>query len=241
MRRIFTLCILSLLLIGLTTSSGHSQNAAEILEKMIEAQGGRKLLENIKDTTISSWWGTAEKAMGTTYKKEPNKIRKDFDGMTYGFDGESAWYNDLFIGKKIEVQTEADKEILKREALGYSALLHPEKYGVIYAYKGKEEIEGKYYFVLEQTFDAGLKTTLYVDTETYLIYRTNYAYFAPIGEKIEVEMFMSDYKNVGGVMIPHSRKDILKGYGRVNTLAHYTITKVSFNTGLDDSLFDMNK
>jgi len=218
------------------TSSGHSQNAAEILEKMIEAQGGRKVLENIKDTTISSWQKIQSGGIMTmtTYKKEPNKMRKDLEYKDllskipiekredviklmgnmvkpYAFDGEIAWTNDLFIGTNREVQTEADKEILKREALGYSALLHPEKYGITYTYKGKEEIEDKDYFVLEQTLSDGLKTTQYVDTETYLIYKTKYAYFPPSGEKLEQETFMSDYKKVDGVMIPHSLKNVLKG------------------------------
>jgi len=42
-------------------------------------------------------------------------------------------------------------------------------------------------------------------------------------------------------MIPHSLKEVMKGYGRVNPPKKITITKVIFNTGLEDSLFKMNK
>jgi len=53
MKRYFSLCLLALFLLGLVTSPGLSQKASDILEKMIEAQGGRKVLEGIKDTTMS--------------------------------------------------------------------------------------------------------------------------------------------------------------------------------------------
>jgi len=41
------------LFLSLVSIEGYSQTADEILEKMIEAQGGRKALEAIEDTTLS--------------------------------------------------------------------------------------------------------------------------------------------------------------------------------------------
>ena len=65
---------------------------------MIEAQGGRKALAAIKDTTIS---GTIEMPqMGisgsiTIYQKEPDKMRMDMEFMgmviTQAYDGQNAW------------------------------------------------------------------------------------------------------------------------------------------------------
>jgi outer membrane lipoprotein-sorting protein len=241
MKRIYSLCLLGLILLSLATSPGFSQKAADILEKMIEAQGGRKVLEGIKDTTLS---GSAE-AMGvsvtiTMYKKEPNKIRYDAEAagiaMTYAFDGEIAWKIDMGSPTPTE-QTGKDAADAKREAQGYAAILHPEKYGITYILKGKEKIEGKDYFVLEQTIPGDIKTAQYVDTETYLVYKIESSYLNRKGVAAKDETFMSDYKEVDGVMIAYSLTIPFEGEEPMK----FIITKVSFNTGLDDSLFKMSK
>jgi outer membrane lipoprotein-sorting protein len=241
MKRFFSLCFLALFLLGLMASPGFSQKAADILEKMIEAQGGRKVLENIKDVTLS---GSIE-AMGmsmtiTLYRKEPNKMRRDAEAagmaMTWAFDGEVAWEIGMGSQKPSE-ETGKDAEETKRDAQGYAAILHPEKYGITYVLKGKEKIEGKDYFILEQTIPGGIKTSQYVDTETYLIYKIAYTSINAKGVEEKEEQFMSDYKKVDGVMIAHSLTIPSEG----GMSAKLTFTKVSFNTGLEDSLFKMKK
>jgi len=70
--------ILLILIAGL--SPLLAQNTADILKKMIDAQGGEKLLSSIKDSTMS---GTMEMIqMGLTgsltmYQKEPNLMRME--------------------------------------------------------------------------------------------------------------------------------------------------------------------
>jgi len=164
--------ILLILIAGL--SPLLAQNTADILKKMIDAQGGEKLLSSIKDSTMS---GTMEMIqMGLTgsltmYQKEPNLMRMDAEVMgmtiTQAFDGEKAWMINPQTGAAEELPPEAADDI-RRQALGNDALLHPEKYGISYNYKGKEQINGKDYFVLEQAFSDGFKATLYIDPDTYL-------------------------------------------------------------------------
>jgi len=224
-------------------SFGFSQKAADILEKMIEAQGGRKILESIKDVTLKvsiesdlpkQPMPTGMSSSMTWYKKEPNKMRMDVEATGMGkrtvlikaTDGETAWDN-LYgpgPGGTREMHEERAKA-WKRNALGYDALLHPEKYGIIYSYEGREKIEGKKdYFVLEQTFSDGYKKTLYVDSETYLIYKTN-------GE------IMSDYKKIDGVVVAHS----ITSFRRGEESTKITFAEVKFNTGLEDSFFKRSK
>jgi outer membrane lipoprotein-sorting protein len=240
MKRFFSLCFLGLFLLSLMASPGFSQKAADILEKMIEAQGGRKVLENIKDTTLS---GSAE-AMGvsmtvTMYTKEPNKMRRDIGAagmsITEAFDGEIAWQIGMSSQKPSE-ETGKMAADAKTDAQGYAAILHPEKYGITYVLKGKEKIEGKDYFVLEQTVPGGTPKTQYVDTETYLIYKTVTTSINAKGVAEKEETFMSDYKKVDGVMIAHSLTNHRGGESM-----KLTFTKVSFNMGLEDSLFKMKK
>ena len=178
MKKSVSLAVSVLFLSSLISSPVLCQTAKEVLAKMIEAQGGVKTLEAIKDTTIT---GTIEIVqMGVTgsltlYQKEPNLMRIDIEVMgmviTQAFDGEVAWMTNPQTGATEPMPENFAREI-KRQALGNDSLLHPEKYGITYEFKGKEKIEDKDYLLLEQTMSDGHKTTLYLDPVTYLTYKT---------------------------------------------------------------------
>ncbi|MBC8358598.1 MAG: outer membrane lipoprotein-sorting protein [Candidatus Aminicenantes bacterium] len=245
MKKILSFCLLSFFLLSLLTSPGYSQKASDILDKMIDAQGGKKVLGSIKDTTISgSLEMIAVGASGsvTIYHKEPNKVRMDMEMMgmviTVAFDGETAWMINPQTGSTEEMSGK-DAEDMKRDVydFGYSALLYPEKYSITYAYKGKEKIEGKDYFVLEQIFSDGHKKTLYIDSKTYLTFKIKDITLNDSGVEVEEEEFRSDYKKVDGVMFPHSITSFEDG----GEAAKVTVTNVKFNTGLENSLFEMSK
>lgn len=229
--------ILLILIAGL--SPLLAQNTADILKKMIDAQGGEKLLSSIKDSTMS---GTMEMIqMGLTgsltmYQKEPNLMRMEAEVMgmtiTQAFDGEKAWMINPQTGAAEELPPEAADDI-RRQALGNDALLHPEKYGISYNYKGKEQINGKDYFVLEQAFSDGFKATLYIDPDTYLVYKTKARTTNQMGIEVEAETIMSEYKKIEGMPVPQ-KLTILQDGEEFMTM---TITEVKFNTGLEDSFF----
>jgi hypothetical protein len=225
------------------TSPGLSQETSDILKKMVEAQGGKKVLENIKDMTQSGGLELIQMGMTasmTMYKKEPNKVRMDIEVMgmiiTQAFDGETAWGVNPQTGSTEEMP-EQQAEDMKRMALGIDALLYPEKYGLAYAYKGKEEIEEKDYLVLEQTFSDGRKATLYIDPKTYLTYKSKSTTVNQMGVEVEQETFESDFKKVNGMTIAHSIIIFQDG----EEFMKLDITEVSFNSGLEDSLFKMNE
>jgi len=243
MKKIFSAWLLSLFLLSLMTSPGLSQEASDILKKMVEAQGGKKVIEKIKDMTSS---GTIELIqMGMTgsmtmYKKEPDKVRMDIEVMgmiiTQAYDGETAWWVNPQTGSREEVP-ERQAEDMKRNALGIDAFIYPEKYGISFAYKGKEKIEEKEYLVLEQTFPDGHKATLYIDPKTYLTYKSESTTVNQMGVEVEQETFESDFKKVNGMTIPYSIIIFQDG----EEFMKLTLTDVSFNSGLEDSLFKMSE
>lgn len=218
-----------------------AQDAAKILKKMIKAQGGEKVLSSIKDSMMT---GTMEMIqMGLTgsitmYQKEPNMMRMDAEVMgmtiTQAYDGETAWMINPQTGAAEELPPETSDD-MRRQALGNDALLHPEKYGITYTYKGKEKINGKDYFVLEQVFSDGFKATLYVDPDTYLVYKTKARTTNQMGVEVEAETIFSEYKKIDGVMVPQK----LTIYQDGEEFMTMTITEVKFNTGLEDSFFKM--
>jgi len=124
---------------------------------------------------------------------------------------------------------------IKRQALGNDALLHPEKYGITYEFKGKEKIEDKDYLVLEQTMSDGHKTTHYLDPSTYLVYKSKGTSLNQAGMEVMGETVFSDYRKVNGVVAAYAMTTFQDG----QEYMRMALTKVTFNANLEDSLFAM--
>jgi outer membrane lipoprotein-sorting protein len=233
----------AVLLLALVSAPAYSQTAQDILAKHIEAQGGAKALAAIKDTTISGNMDLVSYGMSaslTMYQKEPNKMRMDIEVMgmviTQAYDGEIAWMINPQTGATEQMPENMTQEF-KRQALGNDALLNPEKYGIKYDFTGKEKIDDKEYLVLTQTTADGHVTTLYLDPATYLTYKTKGKTIGQSGEEVMAESIVSDYKKVDGVLLAHSMTTYQDG----QEFMRMTFTKVAFNSGLEDSLFQMAK
>jgi outer membrane lipoprotein-sorting protein len=243
MRKIIAFSVCGLFLLALLSAPASSQTAQEILGKWIEAQGGAKALEAVKDTTI---FGSIElvtmgiSGTATMYQKEPNMMRLDIEVMgmviTQAYDGEIAWMVDPQTGATTQMPENASQEF-KRQALGNGAILNPEKYGIKYDFKGKEKLEDKEYLVLEQTTADGHKTTIYLDPATYLTYKAKGTALGQAGVEIMAETITTDYKKVDGLLIAHSMTQYQDG----QEYMRMTITKVVLNSNLEDSFFKMTK
>lgn len=238
--------ILSVLTIGLffflpSKTFSQTQNAEDILKKMIDAQGGRIALEKIQDTILTGYMEMVQMGLGgslTTYQKEPNKLRMDatVQGtvVSQSFDGETAWMTNPMTGIAEEMPLVMSKDFA-RSALGNEALLDPEKFGITYSLTDRELIEGKEYFVLTQNFSDGFKAIFFIDPETFLLYKTNTTSKNELNEEVEVETIFSDYKNIEGILVAHT----LVTYQGDQEFMKMTITEVEFNTGLEDSWFNL--
>jgi outer membrane lipoprotein-sorting protein len=239
MKRLTVVWLIGLFLFGGLASPGMSQNAKDILAKMIEAQGGRAALEKIKDTTMTGTMEIIQYGLSgslSIYIKEPDKVRMDMEFMgmvmTQAYDGENGWGVNPQTGSVEDMPADQANE-MKRTAMGNVALLNPEKYGIKYTYKNKETLEGTDYYVLEQAFEDGHTVTMYVDTKTYLVYKTREMSTNMAGVQEDTETFIGDYKKVDGMMMFHSMR-VVQGGQEAMTM---TITEVSFNTGIEDSFF----
>lgn len=241
MKKIFSLSVFGIFLLGLLITSASSQNAKIILERVIEAQGGRELLENIKDSTVLARGRLVQLGMSGTaemYSKEPNKERLDIEVrgvvITVAFDGEIAWMTNPQTGIAEEMPGKL-VEVVRKTSIGYSAFLHPEKYGISYNFKGKKSIGSKDYLLLERIYSDGYTVTFYINPNTYLIYKIKYKTFNEKLKEVEAEMIYSDYKNVTDIMTPHSITTFEGG----NKIMILTVTEVAYNSGLEDSVFEI--
>lgn len=223
---------------------GYGQEAGDVLNMMIEAQGGRKVLEGLKDTTISGTMELIQQGMNATmtmYQKEPNLMRMDIEVMgmviTQAFDGQKGWYLNPQTGAAQDMDENMNKEF-KRQALGNDSLLNPAKYGISYVFKGKEKAGDKECLVLEQTMSDGHKSTLYVDPDTHLMARSRTTSLSQMGGgEVQSETIFGDYRKEGDAMVAHSMTILQDGA----EFARMTLAKVTFNAGLEDSLFQMSR
>ncbi len=233
--------LLGLFLFSFVCSPGFSQDAKKLLDQVINATGGRKVMEAIKDTTFSGTMDLVQMGMSGTFTfflKEPNMLRQDIEVMgmviTSGFDGETGWRFNPQTGV-IEDQPENVQEMAKNEALGFgnSFMLYPEKYGITFADKGKETVKGKEYLLLEMTFENGGTSLFYIDPGTFLPYKMKSMTLNDMGIEIEQESIMGNYKKVDGLNFAHSGTIYQDG----EKFASIVVDEVKFNSGLEDSFF----
>ena len=245
MKRILAFSVVCLFSLGLTASSdaglfAQDAKAMQVLEKMIEAMGGRATMQAVKDMTAT---GTMEMpSMGmegsaTMYTKKESMFRMDIEIMgmsiTSAFDGEAGWMINPQTGAVEDLPGEQLEET-KRMAMGDSAYLEPEKYGIVYTSKGQEKLEDKDYDVLLMTYADGYETTLYIDSKTHLLYKTVAIAPNPMtGVEGEVESISTDYQKHDGIMVAHTTTSYTDG----EEFMIITMDEVKYNTGLDDAFF----
>jgi outer membrane lipoprotein-sorting protein len=228
---------------GQAAPPASTKEALAVVDKLINALGGRKLIESIKDTTVS---GTAEIVQYgltvpvTIYQKEPDKMRVDMTvteaNMTIirAFDGRRGWMTNPQSGMTEEMPDFMAGE-MARQAGARQALLDPRALHVTYALKPKAMIEGKDYIVLEQTSADGHKTTFYLDPATNLPYKTQRRGLDANGAEVDSESYSTGYQKVGGMMVPYAIRVVQNG----SDAERITVTAVTFNTNLDDALFTL--
>ncbi|MBM3310727.1 MAG: outer membrane lipoprotein-sorting protein [Candidatus Aminicenantes bacterium] len=233
---------LAALVLG-AAATAPAQTAQDVLAKMIDAQGGRKVLESLRDSTAKGALDLVSMGMSgsvTIYQKEPNKMRMDIEVMgttiTQATDGATAWFTNPQTGA-VEEMAGRQAEDFKRQALGFEAVLSPEKFGLSVVLKGREKIGTKEYLVLEQAFKDGPTSMIYVDPATHLTFKVKGTATDLTGAEVETETVTEDYRKVGGTMAAHKMTVFQNGAEFVRIL----FTEFGFNAGLEDSLFQKPK
>ena len=154
MQRFLTRSVLGIFLVSVLVVPGFGQTADEVVNKMIDAQGGKKVYESIKDITITGTIELVQQGVEGTvmmYKKEPDKRRQNFEVMGMNlieaYDGKIGWWTNQ---QTLEIEEMPEDRLLrsKRNAMPVVAPLYPDKYGLTHTLKGKETIDDHEYFVV---------------------------------------------------------------------------------------------
>jgi len=208
-----------------------------IFEKVIEAQGGRGRLSNIRDTIFRAGYKIFPQGTDMTavyYTKLPDRFRIDmiFPNGTpdvRAFDGRSGWRNDLRTGAVQEMTGQVLEEF-KNSALAAMGMLNPEMLNLSPALEGRTAVEGKDYLVISYGNWGGFDTVYaLIDPGTFLPYK-----FINLKTDGRTEVIHSDYREVEGLKLPFSFTLNIDG----KTLLDMSVKEWKFNSGLEDSFFE---
>ncbi|HEV2851428.1 MAG TPA: outer membrane lipoprotein-sorting protein [Thermoanaerobaculia bacterium] len=231
-----------LLVAGLAGAAVQAQTADELIEKNLQATGGRQKIEAVKSIRMTGKM-VAPQGMEipmTMEFKEPGKLRSEatFQGMTMiqAFDGKDGWSINPMLGKKDPEKMSADDVKQAEEQLdSFNLFTKYKEKGHTIEYVGKEDLEGTPAYKLKLTRKNGDVSYIYLDAESYLMVKMN-GKTKIQGQELESDTTVGDYKAVDGVLYPHSIESQLKGMPGKMTI---TFSKIEVNPTLDDSRFAM--
>ncbi len=195
------------------TVAGLLPTIDQVLDKYVEALGGRQALEKITSLQIKGAFDLP--AMGasgtlTVIAKAPNKWItiidvQGFGVMQMGFDGTMAWDNNPMAGMRELTGKELAARI--REATFNKELKIKELFRKVEV-TGKEKVAEKDAYVVEATPAEGSVEKMYFDAESGLLVRLDAERESPQGS-VMVETYLEDYKDVDGVKIPFTLKQVM--------------------------------
>ncbi len=220
------------------------QSADQIIAKNVEAMGGMAKLKAIKAIRITgkAAFGPME-APFVMEQKRPGSFYQDVTvqnmHLIEAFDGKSGWTINPFAGyggKKDAELMDADalKNAEQQADLDGPLVDYKDK-GHKVEYLGKEDVEGSSAHKLKLTLKNGNTQIIYLDADSFLAVKQA-SKRTVRGTDIETETTLGDYKEEGGVMMPHSMEMGAKGRPEKQKL---TIEKVEINPAIDDAIFKM--
>ena len=231
------------LLVGAAFASpAAAQTVDEVIAKHLEARGGLDKVKAVQSMRMTGKMtvGPGIEAPIVLEMKRPSSVRLDitFQGNTgtQAYDGKTGWGISPMAAKKdpepmsaddikdMEEQADMDGPLVDTKAKGHAVEL-----------MGKEKVEGSDAYKLKVTLKTGDLRYIYLDADSYLELKTE-AKRTIRGSEVETESVSSDYKEVGGLILPYTIQQGAKGQAQKQTI---TVDKIELNIPLDDARFKM--
>ncbi len=206
--------------------------AFEVIEKYLEAIGGKDLFAKVEDrTTIMRGTAMGQNLTILVKQKAPAKLFQEIKvgemKQNVYFDGERGI---MVIGdNNIEIEKK-ELEKLKVEAT-MNLLLDPESYGVKISLAGIEQVDSIDCYVVKMVLPSGLRWKQYYSIETGFKIKEIKELHTEQG-LFEQESFYSDYRNVDELKFPFK---IVQNMGMQKL--ELNVSSIKLNTGISDETF----
>ena len=213
-------------------ASAAAQSADTIVDRHINALGGKRALERIVSSivtgTVTLPDGRSETFIQET--KRPNRLHMSMawssGRWSSGFNGRSVWRDDSHDGRRT-LMGRAAAQVRANAAYAARGILPADGRRRLTAV-GKDQVRGRPVFVVDVMTQDVLKRTLSFDATTYLLVKEQYD-----TEAGSVTRFFDDYRRVGQVMEPHRIE-----WHRGDESVAITVTQIAHNVPIDERVFD---
>ncbi len=223
----------------LIASHAAGQTADELIAKNVAARGGLEKLKAVQSMRLTGTMKVGDDTMPAVLElKRPNQSRWQFtfDGQTavQAYDGKAGWVWMPFAGmsepqamsaeekEEAEQQADLDGPLVdykakgsKIEAVGHDSKFRPEDWK------------------LKITLKSGEVRYVYLDPKTFLQSATVMTKKLE-GNEVVVISTIGDYKEVGGLILPHSFSATTKDGGETQSLV---FEKIELNVPIDGARF----
>jgi outer membrane lipoprotein-sorting protein len=219
-----------------------AQSVDEIIAKNLAAQGGEAKIRAVKSIRFTGKieFGPAMQAPITLELKRPGMVRQEFtiQGMTgvQAYDGKAGWQVMPFQGKTDAEPMPADEvKIFEDQAEFEGPLMDYKTKGNTVELLGKDKVEGAEVYKLKVIKKNGMQKTIFIDADSSLEVK-NVTKMTIHGTEVEQENTLSDYREVGGLMLPFA---IESGQVGNPQKQHIVIEKIELDPPIDNARFAM--
>ncbi len=230
-----------LFLVAIVAAQENGPSLDDILQKHVEALGGRTNLEAV-NAVIQHLEYREESfvipdafiaRMRPYYKTLADPKRIDVD-INEGYDG-STW--EYYKDPGVVLRTVGAAAAAGRHGVDiFDSLVDYQKNGTQIEFAGKDSFAGKPAYKLHVRLADGFEKDMFVDPESYLIVGDRRS--APIhafGAEVRSENRIGDYRRVHGVLFPFQITEVEIATGR--ELNSNTVQSIEVNPSLDAAFF----
>ncbi|MBI5401862.1 MAG: hypothetical protein HY959_00535 [Ignavibacteriae bacterium] len=219
-----------------------SQSADEIISKYTDAIGGKANWDAVKSMKVTGYMNIMNMDIPyTQYVKRQGLwlVEVQVQGMKIiqAYDGASGWMiNPMMGSKKPEKTDEETTKTYKANTLIGGKLLNVKEMEYAVELVGTEQVDGKEVFNIKLTDKDGKVSNYYIETSTFLIYKSTSS-FIRSGSEFTSETVFSNYTKVNDILIPFIQDQRLGGAQTSNQMI--TVDKIEINAKIDDKIFVM--
>jgi outer membrane lipoprotein-sorting protein len=248
-RKVFLYCIglpvsMSLALIGAASPQAPAKlTAAQIVEKNVSAKGGLQAWRAVQTISFSGKMDAGGKAKVqlpfVLEKRRPRKMRVELvfanDTAVQVYDGASGWKLRPYLGRRdVEPYSPEELKSASFESDVDGPLVDYATKGNKVELEGVEKVEGHDAYKLKLTMKSDQVQHIWVDAGTFLEVKVEGTPRRMDGKMRPVWIYLRDYKDVNGLMIPYVIETEVQGNKDTHKMI---IESVVVNPKLEDSLF----
>lgn len=232
--------IIPVLIVLLLNINAVAQTVEEVIEKHVEAIGGKQKMQEVKSMKIIG----SVKMMGmefpfTSYNVTPDKFYFELSvqgkSIKQGYDGTTAWSVNPMGGSPVPEAVEGDEaNNIKERARIFDKLTTYKEDGASVELTGKEQLNNKDVFKIIYKGADGKTITYFVDAENYMVVSIQKKINMQ-GSTMDSETFYSNYKEIEGVKIAYSFEVKVKNSPMGSQ--EVIIDKIEINTLVEDKIF----